>query len=93
MSNTKKIPLSIKISPALYGFIKNKPNKSRYIEELIKQDIQLKESPKIYTAITQQILEDVEFLESLRLKLSKVKGESRTDLGGETIIETNDWGA
>ena len=60
-----KKPISVKLDESLWVFIKNKPNKSRYISELIKQDIQMQNTRPIVKAIREELLADEDFFQEL----------------------------
>lgn len=95
-----KKPISAKIDEVLWRHVQSKPNASRYIEALIKQDFQMQRSEPLYDALVARLLKDSEALGQLRLALTKqpdalrkvvTQREYRAD---DVRIDTNtDWGA
>lgn len=73
------------MDPQVHALIRNVGNKSQYIESLIVEDFKEKKKDSIVEAI----LNNEEFLEKLKLKLSTVKARAEEE-GVEYI---NDWGA
>lgn len=53
-------------------FLRGKPNIGRYLNALIKQDIQTKSAEPIYLTITQKLLQDEQTLAQLATKLNTV---------------------
>lgn len=55
----------------MWVYIKNKANKSRYIEELVKQDLQMQQTKPIVKAVIDELLKNEYFFKELseRLKL------------------------
>ena len=68
-----KKPISIKLDEELWVHIKNKPNKSRYISELIKQDIQLLHTRPIVQAVSSELLQNEGFFREIQ---SRVRSDS-----------------
>lgn len=64
-----KKQLSIKLDETLYSHIKEKPNLSRYIEELVKQDIQMQYQKPITQAVIAELLENEMFISELSSRL------------------------
>ena len=64
-----KKPVSIKIDEKLWVFIKNKPNKSRYIEELIKQDIQQAQVKPIVQSVIHELMSNETFFREISERL------------------------
>lgn len=84
--------LSIRLGVAAYRHVRTKPNMSRYIEGLITQDMQMNLKKPIYTAITNDILKDEEFLAFLKQRLNEVGGVVKQVDKDISIVE-GDWGA
>lgn len=70
-----KKPISIKLSENLWVYIKDKPNKSRYIEELIKQDIQQAQVKPIVQSVMQELLSNESFFREMseRMNIQSIK--------------------
>lgn len=77
-----KKPISIKLDESLWVHIKNKTNKSAYISELIKQDIQAQQTKPIVDAVRSKLLEDEVFVRELseRLKVKPITNMLPTQL-------------
>lgn len=58
-------------------FIKDKPNRSRYIEELIKQDIQQQNVKPITRSVASELLADESFFRELS---GRVRSDSRVPM-------------
>lgn len=56
-----KQSLSIRLDPAFYQYAKSKPNASRYIANLIKQDYAMEVRTPITEVVKKALLEDEEF--------------------------------
>lgn len=65
-----KRSLSIKLDENLWIFIKNKPNKSAYLQELIKQDLQGQQVKPIVQAVITELLVNEFFFYELRTRLA-----------------------
>lgn len=88
--------ISIRLDPIVYNHVKTKPNASRYIEALIKQDLQYERRDSIYTAITGHLLKDEEYLVKLASKLKNIGGATHVKKTGDdvSIVSGQDiWGA
>lgn len=70
-----KKPISIKLDEKLWVYIKNKPNRSRYFEELVKQDLQQAQKKPIVEAVINQLLSDETFFREIseRLNIQTIK--------------------
>lgn len=89
-----KHALSIRVDDKIYPYIKNLPNKSRYIEGLIREDIHQKNQQSILEQMKARILRDEEFLQALGLKLQQVGKRPIVSTRGDTQVVSNvDWGA
>lgn len=66
-----KKPISIKLSERLWVYIKDKPNKSRYIEELIKQDVQQAQVKPIVQSVMRELLSNESFFREMSERLTK----------------------
>ena len=64
-----KKPISIKLDEKLWVYIKNKPNRSRYFEELVKQDLQQAQKKPIVEAVINQLLSDETFFREISERL------------------------
>ncbi len=64
-----KKPISIKLDEKLWVFIKNKPNKSRYIEELVKQDIQQAQVKPIVQSVIDELMRNEAFFAEMQNRL------------------------
>lgn len=64
-----KKPISIKLDEKLWIFIKDKPNKSRYVEELIKEDIQGQQTKPIVQAVINELLGSEVFFAEIRARI------------------------
>lgn len=58
---TVKQRITIRVDNVLFQHAKSKPNVSRYIEGLIKQDLQLELTMPIVQAVRQELMGDEEF--------------------------------
>lgn len=67
-----KKPISIKLDENLWVFIKNKTNKSRYFEELVKQDIQMKQMKPIVKAVADELLGNEVFIRELFKRVGSI---------------------
>lgn len=89
-----KHSISIRVDEKIWAYIKNKPNRSRYIEELIREDLQTTNSQGIYEALTARILSDNEYLPKLALKLSQTGSKDVVLSQSESVqVVSGDWGA
>ena len=84
--------LSIRLDHMVYYHVKTKPNASRYIEALVKQDLQMQQRQPIYSAITEQMLKDDKFLALLKQQLGSA-GPVVEKVDNELSIVKGDWGA
>lgn len=66
----KKV-ISITLDEKLWIYIKNKTNKSRYIEELIKQDLQQQQVKPIVKAVGDELLASSVFFDELASRLAR----------------------
>lgn len=57
--------ISVTIDESLWKLVKDKSNLSRYIEYLVKDDIQLKEKKQIVNAVVDDLLADSIFLDEV----------------------------
>ena len=81
--------ISAKIDENLFVHIKNKPNISRYIEELIKQDIQMQQKKPIIEAVRTSLLEDEYFIAEISRRIGANKGVTMDT----QVVTDPDWGA
>jgi hypothetical protein len=79
-----KKPMSFRLDEKLWVFIKNKPNKSRYIEELVKQDIQQAQVKPIVQSVIQELLVNESFFREMGERL-KVKPQVIPDVTGSHV--------
>lgn len=84
--------LSLRLDPIAYRFVRTKPNYSKYIENLVIQDMQLQNKEPIYQAIVGRLLKDEEILPVLAKKLSQA-GPVVRKVDSETTVIEGDWGA
>ncbi len=66
-----KIQLSVKVDELVGKHAKRQTNTSRYVETLIKHDMQIKAQEPIYQAVMQRLLTDSQMLSDLRLRLAQ----------------------
>lgn len=66
-----KKPVSIKLDEQLWVYIKNKTNKSRFISELIKQDMQAQVIKPIVDGVREKLLQDEVFISEISSRMSK----------------------
>jgi len=78
-----KRPISIKLDERLWVHIKDKPNRSRYIEELIKQDIHQAQIKPIVQSVSDELLSDEGFFNELSLRLNVTSFRSSTSSRSE----------
>lgn len=90
-SSLKKV-ISISIDPMVHRYVRTKPNYSRYIEGLIKQDMQLQNKEAIYEAITERMLKDDAYLARLAQRLNKSGPVVEQVDKGVTVVQ-GEWGA
>lgn len=64
-----KKPISIKLDEKLWVYVKDKPNRSMYIQGLIKQDLQAQQTKPIVQAVLNQLLQSELFFEEIRARL------------------------
>ncbi len=85
-----KKPISIKLSERLWVYIKDKPNKSRYVEELIKQDIQQAQVKPIVQSVIQELLSNETFFREMgeRLRLPD-RPTLRVEKVEDTVLAPN----
>lgn len=86
-----KKQLSVTLDQGLYNLIKHKPNLSRYIEELVKQDLQQKQVKSIVKGVVDDLLTNEPFINELSMRISYRQGQS-TNHGVEVDPNPN-WGA
>lgn len=84
--------ITVSLDPLLVTFIKSKPNYSRYVEALVKQDMQLQATEPIYEAITQKMLKDDTYLAILAKRL-QTAGPVVQKVDRDVTIVQGDWGA
>lgn len=78
----------------LYKHVKTKPNASRYIEALIKQDFQAEHKQDIYKAIIKQLVADDAILIEIGVRLKELASKPTEIKNGDTSLVINsDWGA
>lgn len=75
-----KKPLGIRLEDSLWRHVKNKPNHSRYVEGLIKQDIQMEHTKPIVEAVKQELMQNEGFF----FELSQRLGTKRLDVVSPT---------
>lgn len=84
-----KKQLSVKIDEHLYKLAKSSnPNMSRYINNLVKNDMFTKNQDNVYDSITRRMLEDVEFQQDLIRALESAK---RTRSVDSDIAPPEEW--
>lgn len=85
--------LSIRLDDLIYRHVKSKPNATRYIEGLIKQDFQMEQKEPLYEAIIQRFLKDGEAQAILVRRLNEAaKKPVVVEEAGVKYIK-DDWGA
>lgn len=68
-----KKPISIKLDERLWVYVKSKTNKSRYIEQLIKQDLHQQQLQPIVSAVMQELLSNEVFFSEMQERLTGTK--------------------
>ena len=84
--------MSIRIDQVVYNHVRTKSNYSRYIESLIKEDMQMQMQKPIYQAVTREMLQDKEFLALLKQKLNQA-GPVVKKIDDDVQLVQGDWGA
>lgn len=69
-----KKPISVKLDERLWVHVKNKINRSKYIEELVKQDIQQEQIKPIVQSVANELLTNESFFNELKERLSITNG-------------------
>lgn len=82
--------VSITVEESLLKLVQAK-NLSQYFNALLKEDVTMKREEPIYSAITEKLLKDEDYLPRLRKALEGA-GPVKEKRGGVTYVEDS-WGA
>lgn len=78
--------VSIRLDDTLWGAIKDKPNVSRYIGGLVKQDVQMQFVKPIVKAVIDELLSSELFFTELRLRL-EISQKQENSITNSTTTE------
>jgi len=82
-----KRPISIKLDERVWVHIKDKPNRSRYIEELIKQDIHQAQIKPIVQSVSDELLSSEAFFNGISVRLNIIPPKSPTPSPSKGLSE------
>jgi hypothetical protein len=63
--------ISVSIQEELYPYVQKKTNISRYINELVKQDIQMQQKKPIVKAVIDELLQSEEFFAAINERMNR----------------------
>lgn len=93
MSVAPKRHISIRLDEIIFRYVKSKPNASRYIEGLIKQDFQMEQKEPLYQAFIARLLKDDEVLGVLAKRFNEVANKPIIEKADGVSYVKDDWGA
>lgn len=80
--------VTIKLDDALWSLISHKTNTSRYIKELIKQDVQLQQAKPIVEAVVIELLKHELFIAELSARVLKGKALGMTNTSVTSMTQS-----
>lgn len=87
-----KRSISLRIDEKLWIFVKDKPNRSKYVEELIKQDIQQTQVKPIVQSVIDELMRNEGFFREVSERLKTPRNVAhvvRPDLTSPSVSSLN----
>lgn len=86
-----KKQLTIKLEEGLWEHANRKQNKSAYVEELVRADVQGDRTVPIVETAKTAILDDEDFILKLALRMSALVGKNKQAPAEPTVVPIKEW--